>query len=65
MTAVPLALALELFGAPAAAAPWLSADVLVPVLAVLAGGGGAWLQAVHPPATAHEHDAALVALLVV
>ena len=35
------------------------------LLAVLAGLGGAWLQAAHPPANAHEHDPALVALLVV
>lgn len=63
MTAMPPAHALiELLQAPAA--PWSTAEVVVPVLAVLAGVAGAWLQAVHPPATAHEHDPALVALLV-
>ena len=50
----------------AAAAPcWSMAEAAVPVIAVLAGLVGTWLQAVHPPATAHEHDPALVALLVV
>jgi hypothetical protein len=45
--------------------PWLAAEAAVPALAVLAGVAGAWLQAVHPLATAHEHDPVLVALLVV
>ena len=40
-----------------------SAETAVPAIAVLAGIAGAWLQAVHPPATAHVHDPALVALL--
>jgi hypothetical protein len=38
---------------------------LVPVAAALTSIAGAWLQAVHPPATAHEYDPALLALLVV
>ena len=47
------------------AAPWPAAEVLVPLLAVFAGVGGTWLQAVHPPAAAYGDDPALVALLVV
>lgn len=55
--------ALELFSA--SVRPWLAADAVVPALALLAGAGGAWLQAVHPPAAAaHGHDPALVAFLV-
>jgi hypothetical protein len=42
-----------------------SAEVAVPAIAVLAGIAGAWLQAAHPPAAAHVHDPALVALLIV
>lgn len=53
---MPLASALELLQTHAACA---TAEALVPLLAVLAGFGGTWLQA------AHEHDPALVALLVV
>jgi hypothetical protein len=59
---MPLASALELLQTHAACA---MAEALVPLLAVLAGFGGTWLQAAHPPANAHEHDPALVALLVV
>ena len=64
MTAVPVSLALAVL-LQASAAPWAAAEVLVPVLAVVAGLGGAWLQAVHPPAAGYGHDPALVALLVV
>lgn len=60
---MPLTSVLELLRSHAA--PWPAAEVLVPALAVLAGAAGAWLQAVYPPATAHEHDPALVALLFV
>lgn len=62
MTAVAILAALELFSA--SAAPWLTTDAAVPALALLAGAGGAWLQAVHPSAAAHGHDPALVAFLV-
>jgi hypothetical protein len=48
----------------ASAAAWPAPEAVVPVLALLAGAAGAWLQAVHPPATAHEYDPAIVALLV-
>jgi hypothetical protein len=63
MTTVPPALPLELLQVPAPA--WITWEALVPVAAALAGTAGAWLQAVHPPATAHEYDPALLALLVV
>lgn len=63
MTAVAIAALLASLAAPFAA--WCSAEVAVPVSGVLAGLGGAWLQAAHPPATDHEHDPALLALLVV
>ena len=63
MTAVAIAALLASLAAPLAA--WCSAEVAVPVSGVLAGLGGAWLQAVHPPATVREHDPALFALLVV
>ena len=50
---------------PYAALRLTAEEALMPVLACLAGAASAWLQAVHPPATAHEHDdPALVALLV-
>lgn len=61
--AVAAAAVLASLAVPVAA--WCTAEALVPVLGVLAGCGGAWLQAVHPPATAHGHDPVLVALLVV
>ena len=48
----------------ASAPPPAAAEAAVPVLAVLAGVAGAWLRTTHPPATAYEHDAALLALLV-
>jgi hypothetical protein len=50
--------------APAVRRLRLTAEALMPVLARLAGVASASMQAVHPPATAHEHDPALVALLV-
>ncbi len=57
---MPFASALMLSETHAACA---MADVLVPVFAVLAGLGGAWLRAAHPPA--HGHDPVLAALPVV
>lgn len=62
MTAMAAAAVLASLAVPVAA--WCTAEALVPVFALLAGLGGTWLQAVHPPATAHEHDAAVAALLV-
>lgn len=60
-----MATAAALLSLVASAPPWPPAEAVVPALAALAGVAGAWLQAVHPPASAYEHDAALVALLVV
>lgn len=61
---MPLASTLAFLQAHAAPAP-AAAEAWAPLLAVLAGVGGAWLQAAHPPADAREHDAALAALPVV
>ena len=60
-----MAAAIALEALVASTAAWLEPELVVPALAVLVGLVGAWLQAVHPPATAHEHDLALVALMVV
>jgi len=60
-----VALATALGSLAASVALWPTAEITVPAIAVLAGMAGAWLQAAHPPAPAgHEHDSALVALLI-
>ena len=63
VTVVALAIALGSLAASVALCP--SVETAVPALAVLAGLGGGWLQAAHPPYPDHGHDTALVALLVV
>ena len=57
-----MATAIALEALAASARP--TAETATFALAVLAGLAGAWLQAVHPPASGYGHDAELVSLLV-